>query len=57
MDDWPITPTVRESYRQFRQVTPRYENMEMEPVRKALYPLFGHTFFFDYYLMNNLPQY
>lgn len=56
MDDWPIDAVVRESYRQFREVTPRFENQEIGPVRKALYPLFGNTFFYDYYLMNNLPQ-
>ena len=56
LDSWPFDPSVRESYRSFREITPHYENMEVATVREALYPLFGSTFYYDYYLMNNLPQ-
>ena len=57
VDSWPIDATVRESHRRFCEITPRYDNMDVEPVRKALAPLFGHTYYYYYYLMDNLPQY
>ncbi len=57
LDTWPFDDSVKESYRLFREVTPRYQNMEVDAVRKALAPQFGHTYYYDYYLMNNLPQY
>lgn len=57
VDSWPFDNAVRESYRRFREATPRYENMEVDAVRDALYPQFGQTYFYDYYLMSNLPHY
>ena len=57
LDTWPIDDKVKENFRLFREITPRYNNMEVEPIRKALGPQFGHTYYYDYYLMDNLPQY
>ena len=57
LDQWPFDDSVRENFRQFFQIMPRYDKMEVEPVRKALAPLFGHTYYYYYYLMDNLPQY
>jgi hypothetical protein len=57
IDNWPFSPSVRESYRRFNETAPKYDDMDIEPVRKALYPLFGHTYYYDYYLMDNLPKY
>ena len=57
IDSWPIDDSVRDSFRRFCEIMPRYNNMDVEPVRKALAPLFGNTYYYDYYLMKNLPQY
>ena len=56
-DKWPVDVSVRESYRLFNEVAQRYDDQEIGVVREALYPLFGNTFFYDYYLMSNLPEY
>lgn len=57
IETWPFDENVRKNFHHFVEVTPRYDNMEAGPVRKALAPEFGHTYYYDYYLMDNLPQY
>ncbi|MBP5338562.1 MAG: hypothetical protein J6Z14_04560 [Prevotella sp.] len=57
LDTWPISESVRQSYNRFLEVTPRYNNMEADVVRKALGPLFGRTYFYEYYVMIDLQQY
>jgi hypothetical protein len=37
--------------------TPQYDGTDVEEARAALYPLFGKTYYYDYFLMSNLPQY
>ena len=53
----PFDQHVKDSYASFTQVASKYEGQDVEPVREALYPLFGNTFYYDYYLMSNLSQY
>ena len=53
----PFDQRVRDSFASFMQVASKYEDQDMEPVREALYPLFGTTYYYDFYLMSNLPQY
>ena len=57
LESWPFDESVRQNFQHFLEVTPRYDNMEVEPIRKALAPEFGKTYYYDYYLMDNLPQY
>ena len=57
LDTWPFDSDVRESCRRFFEIMPRFDNMEVGPVRKAVGPQFGHTYYYDYFLMNNPPQY
>ncbi len=57
IDAWPFDNSVRESYNRFLEITPQYEGGEVGALRKALYPLFGKTYYYDYYLMSDLPQY
>ena len=35
----------------------QYNGKDIEVVRQALYPLFGDTFYYDYYLMNKLTYF
>ena len=55
--EWPFDTSVRESYRMFNELMPSYNHEDIRAVREAIYPLFGRTFYYEYYLMNNLPQY
>ena len=57
VDSWPLDESVKKSFRRFCETMPRYDDMEAGPVRKALAPEFGHTYYYDYYLMSDLPQY
>ena len=34
-----------------------YDDQEVEIVRAALYPMFGQTYFYEYYTMSQLPEY
>ena len=53
----PYSPGIKESYAQFMQQLSRYEGRSAEEVRPLLWPMFGNTFYFDYYLMKNLNSY
>lgn len=57
VEKWPFDESVKKQFKRFVEITPRYNKMEVGVIRKALEPEFGHTYYFDYYLMNNLPQY
>lgn len=53
----PFDQRVRDTFASFMEVASKYEDQDVEPVREALYPLFGTTYYFDFYLMSNLPAY
>ena len=53
----PYSPGVKESYEQFMQQLSRYEGRSAQEVRPLLWPVYGNTFYFDYYLMKNLSYY
>ena len=53
----PISPGVKDLYESFAQQLAKYDGMDVEVGRQFLEPMFGHTFFYDYYLMSNLPEY
>ena len=57
VEEWPFDPSVKETFRRFVEVTPQFNKMEAGAIRRALYPQFGKTYYYDYYLMSNLPQY
>ena len=51
MSEAPVNPAVRESYERFNAAAVRYQGQNLKAVREALYPAFGNTYFFDYYLV------
>ena len=53
----PFDQRVKDSYASFTQVAPKYQDQDITQVREALYPLFGNTFYYDFYLMSNLQPY
>ena len=53
----PFDQVVKDVYLRFDQDASKYDGMDLEEVREVLYPLYGNTYFYDYYLMSDLPQY
>ena len=50
----PYSPGIKENFAQFMEQLSRFEGRSAEEVRPLLWPMFGNTFYFDYYLMKNL---
>lgn len=50
----PYSPGIKETFAQFMEQLSRFEGRSAEEVRPLLWPMFGNTFYFDYYLMKNL---
>ena len=57
LDRMPFDQVVKDVYLRFDQDASKYDGMDLEEVREVLYPLYGNTYFYDYYLMSDLPQY
>ena len=57
LDNVPFSQGIRDSFNRFMQAAAPYDNADVEVVREALYPLFSQTYYYEYYLMNNLPEY
>lgn len=53
----PFSPGLAESYDRFARTLAQYDGRDMREAREALYPIYGHTYFYDFYLMTELPQY
>nr|MCR5241267.1 DUF6057 family protein [Prevotella sp.] len=45
---------IRQTYDSFMEVLPRYDGMDINEVRDALYPTYGDTYFFNYFLTDDL---
>jgi hypothetical protein len=47
---------VKQSFNNFAMAAERYDNADVDVARKAL-QAYRHTYFYDYYLMRQLPEY
>ncbi len=45
---------MKRTYQQFDQMLQQYDDREFPEVRKALYPMFGDTYFYEYFLMEDI---
>lgn len=52
IDNMPVSPAVRENFKRFDQAASRLEGADWAAANAALYPLFGNTYFYDYYMVN-----
>ena len=52
-----ISQGVKDSFEKFAQTLSQYDGIEIEDVREQMGTLHNDTFFYDYYLMSNLPEY
>ncbi len=50
----PIDNNIKKSYQMFMEQLPRFDGMDIEEVRSALTPMYGDTYFFEYFLMDDL---
>jgi hypothetical protein len=53
----PFEPGVIQTYNEFMQAAQQCRGMTEEQMARALYPRFGHTFYYEYYLVRNQKLY
>ncbi len=57
MDDAPFSPKVKDTFGHFAEQLSQYDGMDIEDGREMLREAFSNTFYYDYFLMSNLPEY
>ena len=57
LDTMPFDESVKSSFESFMTAASNYDNQTVEVCREGLYPLFGDTYYYDYYMMKKLPEY
>jgi len=57
LDDMPFAAGIKDSFYRFMEAASRYNDADIEVARQALYPFYGQTYFYEYYLMDHLPEY
>ena len=57
LDRLPFDQMVKDNYERFMKIAPRYEGTDFDEARDALYPLFGQTYYYEFFLMRQLPEY
>ena len=57
LDKMPFDESVKDGFDRFMQVATRYDGADIERVRDVLSPMFSQTYFYDYYVMSQLPEY
>ena len=57
VDSMPFDAGIKDGFERFMSTAVNYNNQEVEVVRQGLSPLFGDTYYYDYYTMKNLPEY
>ncbi|MBR5928463.1 MAG: hypothetical protein IKZ93_00565, partial [Prevotella sp.] len=53
-DNMPFDKEVISSFNAIVEKMEQYDGMDLEQVRNLLYPSFGHTYYYDYFLMDQL---
>ena len=57
LDQQPFDKGIRDTFEHFMQAAAPYNNADVDVARQGLYPFFGQTYFYDYYMMDRLPEY
>lgn len=50
----PFNKNVKESYEAFSRQAQQMDGQPIEEVREALYPMFGNTYYFEYYFLKDI---
>ena len=53
----PFDKGIKDTFEHFMTSAAKYNNKEVEICREGLYPFYGETYYYDYYMMKNLPEY
>jgi len=53
----PFDESVKKTYDQFMAAAGRYKGMKEEQLKDILFPEFGHTFYYEYFLIRNQKLY
>lgn len=53
----PFNIGIKDSFMRFMSLASNYNNQDIEVVRKEIYPIFGDTYYYDFYAMSQLPEY
>lgn len=56
IDQMPFDQSVKQSFESFMQAAERFDDTDVEYAREGL-KTFCHTYYYDYYLMRELPEY
>jgi hypothetical protein len=57
LDKMPFSPGVKDSFEKSFQVFGQYEGMNAEDIRQQTGLPYSNTFYYNYYIMANLPEY
>lgn len=50
----PVDEGTKRTYQELDKQLQRFDDRDLDEVRKALYPLYGDTYFFEYFLMDDI---
>jgi hypothetical protein len=53
----PFDPEVVQTYNDFMALAQQCKGMSEEQMRQVFYPRFGHTFYYEYFLIRNQQLY
>lgn len=53
----PFDPMVKQTYDAFMQAAQQYRGISEERMKEVFRPQFGHTFYYNYFLMRNMKSY
>ena len=57
LDNMPFDAGIKDTYKRFMEEAVRYNDTDVEVAREGLSPFFDDTYYYDYYLMSQLPEY
>ena len=53
----PFDDGIEKSYMQFVKLLERFDGRDIQEAQAALYPFFGDSFFYEYYLMSHIAYF
>lgn len=57
LNQMPFEKGIKDTFDRFMSFAQKYEGQDVEAGRQGLYPFFGETYYYDYYMMRRLPEY
>ena len=57
LDRMPFDKGIKDTFERFMKSAVKYDNKDVKLGREGLYPFYGETYYYDYYMMKKLPEY